>query len=88
MSSKSTFKKAKLPPPPDEPRALDVIEKEAQQLMWELAQVEYHCYIYGLKAGELKTAILKANQEGAARKQLDEAAAKAAPAPEVTNKQS
>ncbi len=78
MSAKSSFKPTKLPPPPPEPRPVAELEKEAQKFMWELAQVEYQAYVYKLKADQLKNEILKVNQEGAARKQLDDEAAKAA----------
>jgi hypothetical protein len=73
MSAKSEFKGKKIALP-KEPRALEVLQSEAQRALTELGQVTYQKFLYTRREQELNEQLLTVNQEGAARKELDEKA--------------
>jgi hypothetical protein len=80
MSNKS----AKKPKQLSVPRALPEIQKDYAQVCNNAGQIQYQIKVYEQELIQTNQRLLSLNQEAAARNQLD-AAAKPAPAPEVTN---
>lgn len=62
--------------PPAQPRQLSDIEASYNQVKANLADAQYLAYIYTKEVERLSQEMLRLNQEGAARKNLDQAVPK------------
>jgi hypothetical protein len=75
MSSGKMNRKISLAPKPKPPRALEELQQEAQKALVELGQANYQKFLFEKRSQELNELLMQLNQEGAARKELDEKAA-------------
>lgn len=69
-------KNKKIKTKPVEPRSMDEILKDNQELKTKAADAQYLIYVYTKQLESLNQDLLKLNQEGAARQQLDAEAKK------------
>jgi len=73
---------------PAEPRQEADIRKEYADVSLAAGQVQYQLYVYKSELARLNAKLLELNQEGAARQQLDKAAADAAKIAQIEEAQS
>lgn len=79
MSAKSKFrdlKKFKISPA-KEPRAMEVIQQDYANTIQNAGQVQYQVHVFESELATLNSKLLDINREGAARRELNEAKAKA-----------
>ena len=74
-----TAKKTAAPVPP---RVMEEIQAEYSQLVGKAGQNQYQAYVLEQERNNLNSALIRVNQEAAARQQLDQQTAKETP---VTN---
>jgi hypothetical protein len=72
MSSGKMNKKISLAPKPRPPRKIEELQQEAQKALVELGQTTYQKFLFETRSKELNELLMQLNQEGAARKEIDE----------------
>lgn len=75
MSNKSA-RKVSLAPKAQPPRPLPELQSEAQKVLIELGNTNYQKFLFEKRAEELNEMLMQLNQEGAARKEIDDKEAK------------
>jgi hypothetical protein len=86
MSRFFKSKKQQLPKAP-EPRPLEEILKENQELLVRAGNFQYQAYVYAKEAEKINQRLVEVNHEGALRQELDRKAQEAKPKEEQKESQ-